>query len=505
MRIAMVLSLLMLGAMLSGCLGGEDREYSDFEGCTTDEEISCEIVEPIENQTANESNPPMYDLIYARPNGVALRLAVHLPNTDGPHPVIMYIHEGEWKSGTRELSEDHAARQLVKKEGWAVISVEYRLSNEGIWPAQLEDLETALYWINNNSDTYNLDINTTVVWGSGAGGHLAAMLAVNSNHSISAAIDWFGPTDLVEMVEISNATGSDYSSISDLIGCDPMNGSECTNQTMSASPVHLTTGSTVPMLIMHGTDDEDVPHNQSLSMSQSLSTPRWMVTIEGGGHGAMSHPWKENMVVQIVADFLENVTSESVQNRQITVDAGPETGTWEGQRVHDVQTLARPPGGPWQDWRLSDYLVPNWNNNTNDPWIVIQFLSTDCSHCWNAADDIEVLHNQYKDSIILFSFAVNFSSNNNFNASLSEIGAFQDRTSYQGCYYSTRDCADRPGPAHNWTYVDDRDQTQMYAFHSQGTPMYVIIQPDGIISWHQYQNDGQSVADALAELFPGDG
>tara|TARA_B100001996_G_scaffold226514_1_gene174442 strand:+ start:100 stop:792 length:693 start_codon:yes stop_codon:yes gene_type:complete len=230
-----------------------------------------------------------------------------------------------------------------------------------------------------------------------------------------------------------------------------------------------------------------------------------MVTVQGGGHGDMSHPWKEDVVVEIVTNFLDNVTSESIQSQQITVEVGPETGTWEGQRVHEIQTLARAPGGPWQEWKLSDYLIPNWNNNTNDPWIVIQFLSTDCSHCWNAADDIEILHNQYRDSITLLSFAVNFSSNNNFNASLSEIGAFQDRTAYQGCYYGTRDCVERPGPPHNWTYVDDRDQTQMYAFHSQGTPMYVIIQPDGVISWHQSQNEGESVAEALAEIFPGDG
>ncbi len=195
--------------------------------------------------------------------------------------------------------------------------------------------------------------------------------------------------------------------------------------------------------------------------------------------------------------------NETLPEGNETLPEGNETnvGTWEGERVPQVATLAREPSGIWEQWQLSDYIDTTWNNTTMMPWILIEFASTDCSHCWNYADDMELLHNQYRDNVTFFTFAVNFSSNDNFNASLEEIAAFQDKTTFDGCYYGTKNCDERPGPAHNWTYVDDRDQSEMITFHSQGTPMFVIIRPDGIVEWHQEQND-ESVVDALAALFP---
>ena len=211
----------------------------------------------------------------------------------------------------------------------------------------------------------------------------------------------------------------------------------------------------------------------------------------------------------------EGCTAEDVQcetnlpEGNETLPEGNETesnvGTWEGERVPEVATLARGPNGTWEQWQLSDHIDAAWNNTTVMPWILVEFASTDCSHCWNYADDMEQLHNQYRDNVTFFTFAVNFSSNDNFNASLEEIAAFQDKTTFDGCYYGTKNCDERPGPAHNWTYVDDRNQSEMIAFHSQGTPMFVIIRPDGIVEWHQYQNDDESVVDALAALFPVEG
>ena len=102
---------------------------------------------------------------------------------------------------------------------------------------------------------------------------------------------------------------------------------------------------------------------------------------------------------------------------------------------------------------------------------------------------------------------VNFSSNDNFNASLDEIAAFQDKSSHSGCYMNSKDCNERPGEPHNWTYVDDRNQSSMYDMQSRGTPMFVIIMPNGTVAWHQYQHDGdsgedsESIDDALQRIF----
>ena len=496
MRVAVILTLLMLSASLAGCLGEEDPDYTGFEGCT-EEEVQCEVELPQENETQEEIGPPPTDLVFASPDGVELSVALYLPDTEGPHPVIMWIHGGGWRQGSRLIGANHASQQIVADGQWAVVSVEYRLSNESIWPAQLDDLLTALDWIRDNANLYNLDSETIVAWGSSAGGHLASMLAVTPDLNISAAIDWFGPADLNVLADQAIGTGTDYSAVTSLLGCDlGANESGCENQSVSASPALLINDQTVPMLIMHGTDDETVPFNHSTILHDALVTPNWYVPVEGGIHS--SHPWQEEFIVNIVREFLDNVTQNTVVNQTIIVDAGPLPGTWEGERVPNVQAAARPAQGDWVLWRLWDYLDSEWNNSsTGHDWVLIQFAATDCGHCWNGAELMSDLHAQYQEDVTFFTFIINFSWS---DSGPEEIAAFQDEGDFVGCN-GGNNCMDRPGEPHNWTYVDDRQLYWFSAFHMQGTPSYAIIAPNGIVEWHSQQTEN-SVSDALAALFP---
>ena len=489
MRVASILTILMLAASFAGCLGDDGPDYSEFEGCTEEVEETCETTAPEENETVPE--PPATDLVFASPNGVDLRVALYLPESDGPHPVIMWIHGGGWVQGDRLLGNNHAAQQIVADGQWAVVSVEYRLSSDAIWPAQLDDLHTALTWIQANADSYNLDTQTIVAWGSSAGGHLASMLAVTPELNISAAIDWFGPTDL----SVMNGTA-----VTSLLGCDP-NGNEsgCVDQTTSASPALLANNQTVPMLIMHGTDDESVLFDQSTMLHDSLITPNWYVHVEGGVHS--THPWQEEFIVDIVREFLDNVTQNSIANQTIIVDAGPIPGTWEGELLPNVQAAARPAQGDWEMWRLWDSLDAEWSNSsTEQEWVLIQFAATDCGHCWNGAELMSTLHAQYSENVTFFTFIINFSWS---DSSWEEIAAFQDEADFIGCNNGDN-CMNRPGEAHNWTYVDDRELYWFYEFHMQGTPSYAIVAPNGVVHWHSLQNEN-SVSDALALIFPEEG
>jgi|GEM_PF-1335977 len=498
MRVAVILTLLMVSSSLAGCLGEEDPDYSGFEGCT-EEDLQCEVETPQENETQEEVAPPPTDLVFASPDGVELRAALYLPESEGPYPVIMWIHGGGWRQGDRLVSGNHATQQIVEFGNWAVVSVEYRLSSEAIWPAQLDDLLAALDWIQENADLYNLDAGTIVAWGSSAGGHLASMLAVTPDLNITAAIDWFGPTDLNVLADQAIGAEDDYSAVTSLLGCDlGENGSGCENQSVSASPALLVDNQTVPMLIMHGTDDETVPFNHGTILHDALMTPNWYVPVEGGIHS--SHPWQEGFVVNIVREFLDNVTQNSVGNQTIIVDAGPLPGTWEGELLPNVQAAARPSQGEWMVWRLWDHLDAEWDNTSSaeDDWVLIQFAATDCGHCWNSAELMSELHTQYHEDVTFFTFIINFSWS---DSSPQEIAAFQDEADFFGCNNDNNNCMERPGEPHNWTYVDDRQLYWFSAFHMQGTPSYAIIAPNGIVQWHSVQSEN-SVSDALAELFP---
>ena len=504
MRVAIFLTLLMVSASLAGCLGDEDPDYSGFEGCT-EEEVQCEVELPQENETLPQENeteeevvPPPTDLVFASPDGVNLSVALYLPESEGPHPVIMWIHGGGWRQGSRLVGANHASQQIVADGEWAVVSVEYRLSNEAIWPAQLDDLQTALNWIHDNANLYNLDAEKIVAWGSSAGGHLASMLAVTPDLNIVAAIDWFGPTELNVLFDQAIVAETDYSAVTEFLGCD-LAGNEggCENQSFSASPALLADNRTVPMLIMHGTDDESVPFNHGTILHDALLTPNWYVPVEGGIHS--THPWQEDFIVDIVREFLDNVTQNSVVNQTIIVDAGPLPGTWEGELLPNVQAAARPAEGEWVMWRLWDHLDAEWDNSSvESEWILIQFAATDCGHCWNSAELMSDLHAQYRDDVIFFTFIINFSWS---DSNLNEIAAFQDEADVFGCNNDNSNCMDRPGEPHNWTYVDDRQLYWFSAFHMQGTPSYAIIAPNGIVQWHSVQSEN-SITDALEELFP---
>ena len=135
------------------------------------------------------------------------------------------------------------------------------------------------------------------------------------------------------------------------------------------------------------------------------------------------------------------------------------------------------------------------------------FLSTDCGHCWNAGDELSQWHDTYGEQAVFLAMAVNFSSNNYFNAQPEEVVAFQEKTTYIGCKGGSSDCSERPGEVHNFPYFDDRNQSVMYSWGVTGTPAYFILSPDGQFVWNQYQHrssnggDGEVIEEALLRIF----
>ena len=163
----------------------------------------------------------------------------------------------------------------------------------------------------------------------------------------------------------------------------------------------------------------------------------------------------------------------------------------------------------WDDFSLDSLFNISWRQQENDTskWVVVFFLSTDCGHCWEAADELSQWHDSYGDQAVFLAMAVNFSSSNSFNAQPEEVVAFQEKTNYVGCKGGTYDCAERPGDVHNFPYFDDRNQSVMYSWGVTGTPAYFILSPDGQFVWNQYQHrssndgDGESFEEALLRLF----
>ncbi|MDP1860645.1 MAG: alpha/beta hydrolase [Gemmatimonadaceae bacterium] len=269
------------------------------------------------------------DVRYASQSN-AQRLDLFLPATgSGPFPLVVWIHGGGFSGGTKTLAADAAARRLVDR-GFAVASLEYRLSGEARFPAAVLDLKAAIRHLRANASNYRIAPDRIGAWGSSAGGHLAAFLGVtggivefedaalgNATQSsrVQAVVDWFGPSDLAKMDVDGTAQGC---ALYAGIGHDNANSPEgrwlgdkpssIPQVASRASPVTWVSDDDPPFVIQHGGRDCTVPTGQGRRMRDALlpvlgaSRVSWS-EFPTDGHGGPSFGNSANL--DALATFFE--------------------------------------------------------------------------------------------------------------------------------------------------------------------------------------------------------
>jgi acetyl esterase/lipase len=243
----------------------------------------------------------MRDLEYAKVGDNRLLLDLYVPeNADGPLPLIVWIHGGAWTGGDK--GGGPAMGQL--KRGYAMASINYRLSQVAVFPAQIHDCKAAIRWLRAHAKEYNINPQRIGVWGSSAGGHLVALLGTSGNvrelegdegnldqsSRVQAVCDWFGPTDFLQMAahmlpgaKMEHDTAN--SPESRLVGGPVQENKE---KVAKANPITYVSKDDPPFLIMHGDKDPLVPHHQSEILAEALKKAGVDVTfktVEGAGHG----------------------------------------------------------------------------------------------------------------------------------------------------------------------------------------------------------------------------
>ncbi len=216
-----------------------------------------------------------------------------------PTPCLVWIHGGAWREGNKE----DGIEQLLPfaHQGYFCASIEYRLSHEAIFPAQIEDCKCAIRFLRAHAEEFDLDAERIGAWGSSAGGHLAALLGATHyiqelegdggwerfSSCVQAVCDWFGPTDFLRMNDFPSKIDHDAADAppAALIGGPIQENQE---KVARANPIAYVTKDAPPFLIMHADDDPIVPLNQSQLLFQALQQAGVEVTFEvvkGGGHG----------------------------------------------------------------------------------------------------------------------------------------------------------------------------------------------------------------------------
>jgi len=247
------------------------------------------------------------------------KLDIYLPEqSDGLSlPLIIWVHGGAWLAGSKE---NCPAKRFVAK-GYAVASINYRLSQHAIFPAQIEDCKAAVRYLRANSEKYGFDPNRFGAWGASAGGHLVALLGTTGDvkefekgpnpdvsSRVQAICDYFGPTDFTKMSSFWSVMKHDApdSPEAKLIGGAVQ---ENKDKCKRANPITYVTKDDPPFLIVHGDKDPLVPHNQSETLLEALQKAGVKANLHivpGGGHGGFKDPAIDEMVDEFFAKTLKS-------------------------------------------------------------------------------------------------------------------------------------------------------------------------------------------------------
>lgn len=246
-----------------------------------------------------EGTKVLKDLAYVSGGHERQKLDLYLPPSGARWPLVAAIHGGAWRMGSKE---GEPAGAFVAR-GFAVAAVNYRLSQDAVFPAQIEDAKAAVRWLRANAARYGYDPDRIASYGTSAGGHLAALLGttgdvngfdVGENPGVSsrvqAVVDFFGPTDFLQMDAhrlSPQAMPHDApdSPESQLVGA-PIR--DHADRVARANPITYVTRDDPPFLIVHGDADALVPHHQSELLEAALRKAGVrvrLVTIPGGPHG----------------------------------------------------------------------------------------------------------------------------------------------------------------------------------------------------------------------------
>jgi acetyl esterase/lipase len=260
------------------------------------------------------------DLVYDSVRGRELHLDLYLPPSR-PAPVCLWVHGGGWARGSRSA---RAAERLlpVARAGVAVAAVEYRLSGEAAFPAQLDDVRSAVRWVRRNAADLGLAAERVGVWGGSAGGHLAALLALCPDErdgelgdsSVQGAVCWFPITDLtMRDTDVPEGppppflTGPPPSPSNEarLLGVESVG--SAADAARAASPVTHVHPGAPPFLFVHGDRDGLVPSAHSRTLHRALQAQgvdTSLLLLAGANHEDPA--FEAAQVLAAVAAFLRS-------------------------------------------------------------------------------------------------------------------------------------------------------------------------------------------------------
>lgn len=253
------------------------------------------------------------DRVYSRAGGKDRLADVFLPDSAKRVPVVIWLHGGGWRFGDRHLAPDLAA--FSKASGLAVVSIDYRLSDEAQFPAAVEDVKTSVRWVRSAAPEFGFDASRIGLWGSSAGGHLASCAALSGedqfitneipgeSSAVQAVVDGYGPVNLGR-IDADRGENASVGTDAESLGIGKLHRAEdaesfesrflgapvatAPDKVRLADPVNYVGAGSPPFLILHGKADTLIPIMQSEYLFNALKgagSEATLVCLEKLKHG----------------------------------------------------------------------------------------------------------------------------------------------------------------------------------------------------------------------------
>lgn len=253
---------------------------------------------------------------FAKPGGKSLLLDLHVPDGPGPFPAAIIVHGGGFDEGTR-TSFVTPLFQPLADAGFAWFSIDYRLAPEFRFPEARQDVDAAITWLKSHAGEYKVDSARIALIGESAGAFLVAYAGTHDTPQtrVRAVVDFYGPVDY-EALSLERRDHPERFNMESVrrhfsrgggmrfFGAEQLD-SEGLAKLRAVAPLRAVHKGMPPFLLIHGTQDDQVPYRQSTVFCDAIRKAGSrcdLITVEGGGHGmggwkdpAMQH-WRVGMV-----------------------------------------------------------------------------------------------------------------------------------------------------------------------------------------------------------------
>jgi acetyl esterase/lipase len=249
--------------------------------------------------TGNAAEPARHltDIPYANVDGQALALDLHLPAGVANPPLVVYVHGGAWRAGSKTEYPE-----FLLGSGYAVASVEFRQSTVARFPANAQDIKAAVRFLRAKGKEYGYRTDRIAIAGSSSGGHLAALVGttngarelegtvgenLSESSAVQAIVSWYGASNFTTILAQSTPFGLNVRepALKQLLGDLP---DKVPDLAKLASPIAHVSAGDPPAILLHGNQDRQMPVNQLLELEAAYRKAGLSVEtmiVDGAGHG----------------------------------------------------------------------------------------------------------------------------------------------------------------------------------------------------------------------------